>query len=265
MQLARALTPVSVAEVELGDFICDKQGVLHEIKFNSAANTLRPRSWQIQTIDGKEFNMHEVSAYLKRSEISEDFIQSHKPPSLYRWLTLTACETACNAGITTLWCQVRVGNTAREKHLAVGWEETGIFYSSGEIKFEILRLDPYKTVTGLESNDLAQLREAHLKDQTEYARLRSLSSDAWSPKPEASAAHKFLAAFANRFPEHYISSNTDSIGRLHITLTHPFKRPIYFIQGLAGHDLWRAKQEPSYSVSLDTPLSSLALTAASTT
>lgn len=257
VQLTQALSPSGVTDVGHGDFICDKDGVIREILSNSANGLRHPRSWQIRTVDGQGFGMFDVSAYLKRSQVTEEFIQAHKPPSLYRWLTLAACETACNKGIATLWCQVRVGNAAREKHLAVGWESTGLTYRSGEVEFEILRLDPFQIVTGLLEKDLVRLREERLEHQPDYARLRSLAKDCWSTTRGTLSDQHFFDIFADRFPGCSISHDTDSIRRLRITVTPQFKPPMYFQQGLPGHDLWRAQKDPCYSRSLYNPLTSL--------
>jgi hypothetical protein len=43
----------------------------------------------------------------------------------------------------------RQGNTVREKHLAVGWEPTGLTYTHNGAEFETLRLDSLAIVTGI--------------------------------------------------------------------------------------------------------------------
>jgi hypothetical protein len=262
VQLTHALSPTGVTDVGPGDFISDRQGVIREITSNSAAGAINPRSWQVKTVDEQSFGMFDVSAYLKRSQVTEEFIQAHKPPSLYRWLTRTACETACNKGIATLWCQVRVGNTAREKHLAVGWESTGITYRSGEIEFEILRLDPHKIVTDLTERDLARLRQEHVDHKADYARLRSLAKDAWTSTRGALEDQHFLDIFSERFSGCSIKHDTDSLARLRVTVTPQAKAPLYFQQGLPGYDLWRAQRDTCYSLSLYNPLASLEQTIA---
>lgn len=262
VQLTQALSPTGVTDVGPGDFICDREGVIHEIASNTATGLHHARSWQIGTVDNQVFGMFDVSAYLTRSQVTEEFIQNYKPPSLYRWLTFTACETACNKGIATLWCQVRVGNAARDKHLAVGWESTGLTYRSGEIEFEILRLDPHKIVTGLSEKDLVRLREEHGEHQHDYARLRSLAKEAWSNARGAFTDQCFLDSLAEQFPGCSIAHDNDSIGRLRVTVTPQSKAAMYFRQGLAGHDLWRVQRDPCYSLSLYNPLTPLAQTVA---
>lgn len=257
VHLTQALSPTSVTEVMAGDFIRDMQGVLREIEHNSATGELHPRSWQIRTTDGENFGIFDISAYLKRERATEAHVHAHKPPSLYRWLTRAACETACSEGISTLWCQVRIGNTAREKHLAVGWESTGLLFRIGNHEFEILRLDPFNIVTGLSETEVEMLGQQQSEHRPEYARLRALATEAWSTQPGASSDKHFLEIIRGRFPGCDISTSTDSIGRLRVTVHRESQPPAFFQQGLAGHDLWRVQSDPCYSLSLYNPLTSL--------
>lgn len=265
LHLAGVLTRTSVTDVGSGDFVRDKEGVLREISSNSAQGQRHPKSWQITTTDGHTFGMFDISCYLARQQATEEILRSHKPPSLYRWLTLTACETACTWGLSTLWCQVRVGpqgNTAREKHLAVGWEATGLIIANGTREFEVLRLDPFKIITGLSDDDVTRLRQHQIEYQPEAARLRELAEDAWSSHRGELPDDHFIEIISNRFPNCSRTHSSDSLGRLQVTLNSESKNPLFFQQGLAGHDLWRVQRDPEYSLSLYNPLSSLEQTIA---
>jgi hypothetical protein len=260
LRLERSLSPTSATQVAPGDFIRDRDGVLREIRSNTAQGERFPRSWTITTTDNHTFGMFDVSAYLKQEQITEESIQANKPPSLYRWLTLTACETACASGISTLWCQVRIGrqgNTAREKHLAVGWEATGLTYTHNGVEFEILRLDPLAIVAGTSNRELCQLLQLEEMDRPEYVRVRELAQSAWSTKPGDLSPEHFMQTLGSEFPNCEITPSVDQLGRLEVTITPQSGDPIFFCQGLAGHDLWRVQRDPCYSLSLYNPLASL--------
>jgi|GEM_PF-6235876 len=263
--LRQVLLPTTVTDVGSGDFIRDMDGVIREIEFNSARNERFPRAWDVVTTDGQRFDMFSISAYLKCEQFTEECIRDHSPPSLYRWVTWAVCETACAAGISTLWCQVRVGrqaNTSREKHLAVGWESTDLVFTTGEREYEILRLNPYKILTGLSDGALAKLRQQQFEYPSEYARLRALASEVWSTQLGTSPGKDFSEIFKQRFPGCTISHSTDLLGRLRVTVNPASEQPAYFQQELAGYDLWRVQRQPCYSLSLDHPLRSLEQTIA---
>jgi hypothetical protein len=259
-RLERMLSPTSATQAAPGDFIRDKYGVLREIRANTAQGERLPRSWTITTTDNHTFGMFDVSCYLKQEPLLETSIQAHNPPSLYRWLTLSACETACAAGTITLWCQVRVGrqgNTAREKHLAVGWEATGLTFTHNGCNFEILRLDPLAIVTGISDTELSRSLHTQAMDRPDFARTRALAKNAWSTTPGDLSRERFMRTFSSEFPSCEITCSVDYLGRLEVMIAPRSGAPLFFLQGLAGHDLWRAQRDPCYSLSLYNPLASL--------
>ncbi|MBX7137041.1 MAG: hypothetical protein K1X83_03585 [Oligoflexia bacterium] len=103
----------------------------------------------------------------------------------YSALTAAVCETARGLGIENLWGEVRVGaqaNTARDKHLAMGWIDTGLITSHNGHPYELLLIRPFAQIAGgnvrmhcssMESDYL----EARRQSLRERARLLALYSD----------------------------------------------------------------------------------------
>ncbi len=259
-EIASALQPSSVTEVGCGDFVLDRSGRVLQIERNSATGAFAPKSWSLYSTRGEILGMFDVDLYLKRTPISSEDLDSLRAPSLYRWLTVAACESSLSLGITSLFCQVRIGahgNSAREKHIAVGWEPTGVTFTAGNFEYEILRLDPIHILTGLRYREVSHIASATFPLKEDQIHLRLLGESVWSDPPKVSEQENCLERVKRKFPTCNVHSAVDSLHRLQIKVTPQSGPSIYFIQGLANADLWRIQDELIYTHSLFNRFSSL--------
>ncbi len=259
-EIESALIPTGVTEVGHGDFVLDRSEQIHQIKMNSATGKLAPKTWSLHTMSGLTLGMFDVRLYLKRNPILKEGLDLLRAPSLYRWLTAAACESALSLGISSLFCQVRIGksgNTAREKHLAVGWESTGIVFSMGDFQYEILRLDPYRILTGIPYQEVCEILSAHTIFKGEQDHVRTLAKSVWALPPKSIEHGNFISRIQQKFPTGTITSTFDSLQRLQVTVTLDSRSHIYFTQGLPNTDLWRIQEDLLYTYSLYNPLTPL--------
>lgn len=254
------LQPTAVTEVGPGDYVRTRTGEMNEIERNSALGAMTPKSWSIQTKNGETLGVYDVHSYLKCTTKSADALESLHAPSLYRWLTVAACESALSLGIHSLFCQVRIGyngNTAREKHIAVGWEPTGIVFSVGDFKYEILRLDPYRILTGVSYVEVSHLFTETSLLKEEQDQLRLFAKSVWASPPTVNDQSDALERIQAKFPTCTVEYSLDQLHRLQVKVSSDSNAPTYFIQGAAHADVWRVQKDLLYTRSLFNKLTSL--------
>ncbi|MCB9030013.1 MAG: hypothetical protein H6619_03100 [Deltaproteobacteria bacterium] len=170
----------------------------------------------------------------------------------YSLLTATVLESARGQGLYRLLGEVRVGaqaNTAREKHLAAGWETTGVIYEHSGHPYEILILSAYHNVR--ERVAEIELAEGALPALTPYwpgrvqrvagmtsehlaANARDVNELQISLESYAEEIALIRAKFEKHGPiEIYVTN-----GRISI-LVKDNDRAVSFKQKIPGHDLWK--------------------------